>query len=120
MKKITHNRQLRRKRRVSSNIVGTKERPRVSVFVSNKYIYAQLIDDQERKTLTSFSSVQLKKSKSYKREKKVQEAKMVGAELAKISQKKGIMHAILDRGLHSYKGRIKSLTEGLREGGLKV
>ncbi len=120
MKRITNDRVLRRKRRVSSNITGSKLRPRVSVFVSNVYIYAQMIDDEARKTLVSHSSLIFAQNKDYKKEKKVVEAKKVGLELAVTALKKGIKEAVYDRGRYSYKGRVKALAEGLREGGLKI
>lgn len=120
MNKVTLERVKRRKRRVSFNIEGTEKRPRVSVFASNRYTYAQLIDDVKKKTLASFSSLQLKETKSYQKGKKVEEAKKVGIELAGISKKKGIKEAVFDRGIYAYKGRVKSLAEGLREGGVKV
>ena len=119
MKHITHSLK-ERKKLARSKIRGSKLRPRVSVSVSNKYTYAQLIDDEARRTLVSFSSLKLKKDKNYKAGKKVEQAREVGVELAKISQKNGIKQATLDRGKYPYKGRVKSLTEGLREGGLKI
>lgn len=120
MGKINKNRVERRKKRVSSNIFGSKERPRVSVFVSNVYIYAQIINDTERKTLVSYSSLQLAKTEKYKKQKKVEEAKKVGLDLAVKAKKSGIKQAVFDRGRYSYKGRVKALAEGLREGGIKI
>ncbi|OGK11863.1 50S ribosomal protein L18 [Candidatus Roizmanbacteria bacterium RIFCSPLOWO2_01_FULL_37_12] len=120
MGKINKNRVERRKKRVSSKIFGTKERPRVSVFASNVHTYAQVIDDVDRVTLVSYSSLQLSQAEKYKREKKVDEAKKVGLELAKIAGKSGIKQAVFDRGKYSYKGRVKALAEGLREGGIKI
>src|SRR3989338_1847065 len=108
MGKINKNRVERRKKRVSSKIFGTKERPRVSVFASNVHTYAQVIDDVDRVTLVSYSSLQLS------------QAKKVGLELAKIAGKSGIKQAVFDRGKYSYKGRVKALAEGLREGGIKI
>ena len=120
MKKINTNRRYRRKKRVSSNITGFKNRPRVSVFASNVYTYAQMIDDQARITLTAYSSLELAKSEKYKKVKKVMEAKQVGLELAGRAKKIGIKSAVFDRGRYSYKGRIKAVAEGLREGGIKI
>ena len=120
MKKITKDRVLRRKKRVSSNIFGLKNKPRVSVFASNVYIYAQMIDDEARKTLVSYSSLHFSRSKEYKKDKKVNEARKVGIELAAIAKKKGIKEAVYDRGRYSYKGRVKALAEGLREGGIII
>lgn len=120
MGKIITDRRQRRKKRVSSNLFGTKERPRVSVYASNSYTYAQMINDAERKTLAAYSSLQLAKLKVYKKGKKVEEAKKVGLELAEKAIKAGIKAAIFDRGAYSYKGRVKALAEGLREGGIKI
>jgi len=120
MKKINKNRVKRRKKRVSGNIIGTREKPRISVFSSNRYTYAQIIDDSDRVTLDSYSSLKLTQSEKYKKDKKVEEAKKVGLELAKKAIRKAITKAVLDRGKYSYKGRVKALAEGLREGGIKI
>lgn len=120
MKKVNKNREKRRKKRISANIIGTKEKPRISVFVSNRYTYAQIIDDANRATLVSFSTLKLAKAKNYKKEKKVLEAKNLGIELVKRAKEAGIKKATFDRGKYSYKGRVKALVEGLREGGLKI
>ncbi len=120
MKKINFERKLRRKRRISANIFGTEKRPRVVVFRSNRYIYAQAIDDESKKTLASFSSLVLSKEKGYKKSKKSEEAKNVGQKLAEILAKKNIKEVVFDRSLYSYGGRVKALAEGLREGGIKV
>lgn len=107
---------LRRKRRVSSNITGTKDRPRISIFRSNKYIYSQAINDQDRNTVAAFSSLKLKKTDL----KKVDAAKLVGQELGKILVSKKVKKAVFDRGLYGYQGRVKNLCEGLREAGVKI
>lgn len=118
MGKINKNREDRRKKRVSANIFGTKEMPRVSVFASNRYTYAQVVDDSERRTLASYSSLILAQSEKYKKEKRVEEAHRVGLELAKKIKDLKIKKAVFDRGKYSYKGRVRALAEGLREGGL--
>lgn len=94
--------------------------PRISVFASNRYTYAQAIDDEARKTLAAYSSLKLARSKKLEKRKKVDEAKMVGLELVKIMKKEGIIKAVFDRGRYAYKGRVKAVAEGLREGGLKI
>lgn len=94
--------------------------PRISVFASNRYTYAQAIDDEARKTLASYSSLKLARSKKLEKRKKVEAAKMVGLELVKIMKKEGITKAVFDRGRYVYKGRVKAVAEGLREGGLKI
>ncbi len=119
MRKINFDRQLRRQLRISSRIFGIKNRPRISIFRSNRYIYSQAIDDERKITIASFSSLKLFKKES-KKMKKTEEAKLVGKELAKILKEKGITKAVLDRRRYSYKGRVKQLTEGLREGGINI
>lgn len=120
MTDITSDREQRRKKRISSNIFGTKERPRISVFASNLYTYAQAIDDEKRKTIVSYSSLSLSQTKEYKKRKKVEEAKEIGKELAKKLTESGIRQAVFDRGKYAYKGRVKALAEGLREEGIEL
>ncbi len=117
MKSITKSRQLRRKRRVSANIHGTADRPRIVVFRSNKYIYLQAIDDIKRHTLASASS---KDIKSDKLQKKAEVAYKVGEQLAMALIKKGAKKAVFDRSAYSYSGRVKASAEGLRHGGLQI
>lgn len=90
--------------------------PRVSVFRSLSNIYAQIIDDSAQKTLASCSSLELKNLKGDKKT----IAHGVGLELAKKALEQKITSAIFDRGQFLYHGRVKSLAEGLREGGLKI
>lgn len=120
MKKVNFDRKLRRKRRISSNISGTKEKPRISVFRSNRYIYVQAIDDAERKTLFTFSYFDLKKETDFKKGKKRDDSKMIGIKLAKKLIENKIKTGIFDRGGYAYNGRVKAVAEGLREGGLKI
>ncbi len=120
MKQITFNRKIRRKKRISSNINGTNVKPRISVYRSNRYIYAQAIDDTFRSTIVSVTSLLLKKDKAYVKAKKTDEAKQVGLTLAKVLKEKKIETGVFDRGAYTYNGRVKALAEGLREGGLKI
>ncbi len=114
MMKITQKQ--RRKTRVGKKIKGTMKRPRLSVFRSNKKVYAQLIDDGARKTLVAASEKDIKsKNKLTKTEK----ARLVGELLAKKSLKKKIKEVVFDRGPYRYHGRVKALAEGARKGGLK-
>ena len=108
---------LQRKKRVRAKVSGTSERPRLSVFRSSKFIYAQVIDDTKSKTLVSFSSRSLpaKTAKVGKTEK----AGLVGEGLAKEAKKKKITKVVFDRGSYKYHGRVKALAEGARKGGLK-
>ena len=108
----------RRKKRVSSNFWGTKSVPRISIYRSNNYIYAQAISDEDRKTLASFSSLQMKKTAADA--KKQDQAKQVGQELAKLLLKKDIKTGVFDRSSYPYLGRVKQVAEGLREGGIKI
>jgi len=104
---------LRRKRRVRAKILGTKARPRVSVFRSINHIYSQIIDDAKGQTLVSASDTELKVSAS-----RVVVAGQVGELLAKKAKAKKITKVVFDRGGYKYQGRIKSLAEGARKGGL--
>jgi large subunit ribosomal protein L18 len=120
MGKINLDRKLRRKRRISSNIKGTSDKPRISVFRSSRFIYAQAIDDVARKTIMSFSNADLKKTADFKKGKKGEDSKKIGVGLAKKLIEKKILAGVFDRGAYSYNGRVKALAEGLREGGLKI
>lgn len=106
----------RRKLRYSirRKVSGTAQRPRLSVFRSNKEIYAQIIDDVQGVTLSAASSVGIDKSGKNKSD----IAKIVGQELASKAKAAGIESVIFDRGGYLYHGRVKALAEGAREGGL--
>lgn len=113
-RKIAH-RTRRRAQRVRKRM-KTSMMPRVSVFRSLSHIYAQIIDDQQQKTLASFSSLELKDKAGDKKA----VAQAVGRELAQRAIKEGITTAVFDRGPFLFHGRVKSLAEGLKEGGLQV
>lgn len=115
MKRKIAKRAKRRALRVRSNLKGTGV-PRISVFRSLNHIYAQIIDDGQQKTLVSCSSMELDKIKGDKS----LIAASVGKELAKKALKLGISAAIFDRGPYLYHGRVKSLADGMREGGIKI
>jgi len=110
------NRRLRIRRRIRKISSGTETRPRLSVFRSNKEIYAQLIDDVNGKTMAAASSrdkdVDVKGTKS-------EVANAVGKAIADKAKKAGIETVAFDRGGNLYHGRVKSLAEGAREAGLK-
>jgi large subunit ribosomal protein L18 len=116
MKLIKRERREKRKKRIRAKIFGTKERPRLSVFRSNKHIYCQLIDDEKGHTLTSASDRELK---SLKVKNRVEIAFEVGKLIAKKAKKLGIEKVVFDRAGYKYHGRVKALAEGAREGGLK-
>ena len=105
----------RRHRRIRKKIFGTKARPRFLVFKSNLHIYAQLINDEEEKTLLSCSDLEIKNEK---KEGKTEVAKKIGQLFAQKAKEKGINQVVFDRGGFRYMGRVKSLAEGAREGGL--
>ncbi len=107
--------------RVRKKVVGTDNIPRLSVFRSNKNIYAQLIDDRSAKTLFSVSSLKFSEAKGEGATKisRIDLAAQVGEALAKIAIQKNIKKTVFDRGGYKYHGRIKSLAEGARKGGLK-
>jgi large subunit ribosomal protein L18 len=105
------------KMRIRKRIAGVASRPRLSIFRSNKDIYAQLIDDEQGHTIASASSRML--SGEDCNLKKVDKAKKVGALLAGTAANSGIEEVVFDRGGYLYHGRVKALAEGAREGGLK-
>ena len=117
MKLSKSQRKLRIRRRIRKVSAGTAAKPRLSVFRSNKEIYAQLIDDTEGKTLVAVSSrdKDLAKSKGNKSE----VAALVGKAIAEKSKEAGIEKVAFDRGGNLYHGRVKALAEGAREAGLK-
>ena len=119
--KVTIDRTLRRKRRVSSHIHGTAKRPRIAVYRTNHYIYAQAIDDEGRKTIATYSSLLMKKdAKAEGKMNKSDQAKQVGLKLAELLKEKKVKEAVFDRSRYAYNGRVKVLAEGLREGSIKV
>ncbi len=117
--KAKHKQQLRRRRHVRRNIVGTSERPRLSVFRSSKHIYAQLIDDTKGVTLAAASSATkgVKAAATYGGN--VKAAAAVGKQLAESAKSKGIQKAAFDRGHYRYHGRVKALADAARAGGLQ-
>jgi len=104
----------RRQRSLRRKIQGSTEQPRVSVFRSLKYTYAQLIDDTEGKVLATVSSQGLSEGSS----KSVDSAKAVGKRIAEIAKEKNIEKAVFDRNGYLYHGRVAAVAEGAREGGL--
>ena len=117
--KLKHKRQLRRRQHVRSKIVGTAERPRLTVFRSSKHIYAQLIDDLSGVTLAAASSVAEEVRGGTPYGGNVKAAAVVGKQLASIAKDKGIGKAAFDRGHYRYHGRVKALADAAREGGLQ-
>ncbi len=105
----------RRTLRTRSKIFGTPERPRLVVFRSNRYTYAQLIDDVVGRTLCSIDS-DVKSVHAGRT--KVDAAFELGKRLAKLAKKQGITAVVFDKGPYKYHGRVRSFAEGAREGGL--
>jgi large subunit ribosomal protein L18 len=101
--------------RVRRKVNGTPECPRLNVFRSNAHIHAQIIDDVNRTTLASASSVDMKLANGGN----VEAAKAVGTELAKRAQEKGIKKVVFDRGGYVYTGRVQALADAAREAGLE-
>jgi large subunit ribosomal protein L18 len=101
---------------IRKSISGTALRPRISVFRSNKHIYAQAINDEQGVTIATISNYSLKnKSKN-----NIDSAKEVGQELGKVLAGKNIAEAVFDRRGYKYHGKVKALADGIREAGLKM
>ena len=107
-------RRLKRRRRVRARVRGSAERPRISVFRSNRGLFAQLIDDDAGRTLASvqWTEAELRTLKP------LEQAKRAGALLAERAKAAGVETAVFDRGGYQYHGRVQALAEGAREGGL--
>lgn len=107
-----------RHKRIKKAIKSGSGRPRLSVFRSNRHVFAQIIDDAKGVTLVSAGDLKSSRSKRNKI-KKTESAQKVGLELAKAAKLKKIEFVAFDRGGYKYQGRIKALAEGARKGGLK-
>ena len=110
---------LRRRARVRKKVVGTDNRPRVCVFRSSKHIYAQVISDDQGKTLVAVSTLSDQLGDVDKKSKGVEVAKLVGLALAKVCKEKNITEVVFDRNGFLFHGRVKAVADGAREGGLK-
>ena len=106
----------RRSRRTRAGIFGTAAKPRLSVFRSNKFVYAQLIDDENQRTLASSSS----RGKGKKSGTQPVQTDEAGRAIAEQAAKLGIKEAVFDRGAYKYHGRVKAVAEGARKAGLKI
>jgi large subunit ribosomal protein L18 len=107
-------RRLRRRRRVRAKVRGTAQRPRISVFRSNRGINAQLIDDDAGRTLAAVAWTE----DDLKGLSRMEQASQAGQALAQRAKEAGIERAVFDRGGYRYHGRVKALAESAREGGL--
>ena len=110
---------LQRHKRVRRKITGTTQRPRLCVFRSSNNIYAQIIDDANRVTLTAASSLDADVKGAVNHGGNKEAAKMVGEMIAKRAIEKGITEVVFDRGGYLYHGRVQVLAEAAREAGLK-
>jgi large subunit ribosomal protein L18 len=111
---------VRRKKRVRKKILGTDSRPRLCIFRSHKHIYAQVISDDEGKTLLSVSTLSGEMGDKTKKRKGVEVAKQVGLSLARICKEKNITRLVFDRNGFLFHGRVKAVADGAREGGLEL
>jgi len=113
---VTHApaRRLKRRRRVRAKVHGSAERPRISVFRSNRGVFAQLIDDDSGRTLASVNWTE----SDLRSLKPMEQATKAGELLAQRAKAAGVETAVFDRGGYQYHGRVKALAEGAREGGL--
>ena len=109
-------REISRKIRVRAKIKGTLDKPRLSVYRSNRFIYAQVIDDTKGKTIVGVSEKNLSLKEKTK---KTDKSKELGLLIAKKVLDKKIKEVVFDRGSYKYHGRVKAVAEGARQGGLK-
>ena len=107
---------LRRRRRVRAKVRGTAQRPRISVFRSNRGIFAQLIDDDSGATIVAVNWIE----PELRPLKPLEQAHKAGALLAQRAQAQGVETAVFDRGGYRYHGRVQALAEGAREAGLRI
>lgn len=112
------NQRVKRQNRIRAKINGTNLIPRLSIFRSNKFTYAQLIDDEKGKTLVHVQETSLEE-KELKDQNKTQIAKLLGLNIGKQAIEKGIKKVVFDRGGYRYHGRVKAVAEGARESGLE-
>jgi len=113
MAQTKNEKRIRLKSKIRSKMKGTLERPRLSVFRSNKFIYAQLIDDMAGKTLAQASDVKMKKGT------KIERAKEVGKMIAQVALANKFSKVVFDRNGFKYTGRVKLVADEARAGGLK-
>ncbi len=120
MDKTTKKRQRRARirRRIRSTIRGTADQPRLSIYKSNKHVYAQLVDDRMGHTLAAASTKTEEVAGEIKDKTKQEAAEIIGKYLAKLADDKGINKVVFDRSGYKYHGVIKALADGAREGGL--
>jgi large subunit ribosomal protein L18 len=109
---------IRVRKRIRKKIRGLEEKPRVHVFKSNRYIYAQVINDEKNMVLAAASTLEKEFKEKNKNYKNREACELLGQILAKKLLEKKIQKVVFDRGIYPYHGRIKALAEGMRKGGL--
>lgn len=109
-------RRIKIKKRIRKNSFGTAEKPRLTVFRSNRQFYAQVVDDVNGKTLASAGSIKIEEANGIN---KVEQAKLVGKKLAEAATAAGVSEVVFDRNGYLYHGRVKAFADSAREGGLK-
>ena len=117
--KTKREKQNRRHKRVRASIKGSADRPRLSVFRSNKHVWVQLIDDEKGSTIAAMSDKDIPRSSKDNKARRTLIAVLVGEEIAAQALQKEIRAIVFDRGGYRYHGIIKALAEGARKGGLK-
>ncbi|HVZ58226.1 MAG TPA: 50S ribosomal protein L18 [Patescibacteria group bacterium] len=110
--KGTNNRKIQRQHRIRAKARDISPRPRLSVYRSNNYIYAQIIDDRAQKTIVGVHEAKDQSGT------KTERARALGQQLAKLATEKKVKEVVFDKGSYAYHGRVKALAEGAREGGL--
>ncbi len=116
MKNASHKeKRIRRHRRIRARVYGTASRPRLSVFRSNRFLQAQLIDDEKGKTLIGITDAALKAKGA-----KVDHARLLGETVAKRAKEIGITNVVFDRGGYRYHGRVKAFADAVRNGGVTI
>lgn len=111
---------LARKARVRKKIKGTKERPRLTIFKSNRYIYIQIIDDEIGNTLVEANSLELKNKGQTEKGKGIKAVEELGKILGRRALEKGIKSLVLDRNGYKYHGVVKTITDAMRSAGVNV
>ncbi len=118
MKSTQQVKRARRHKRIRARVIGTANCPRLSVFRSGRFMYAQLIDDAAEKTLCAVSDAGMKLATEKDKPRKVQQALAIGKALAEKAKAKGITKVVFDRSGYAYHGRVQAVADGARAGGL--
>lgn len=117
---MEHNTVKRRKLRVSRAIRGNEDRPRIAMHKTNRYLYAQAIDDVNHKTLAAISSFVVGKENKKLAKMGIENSRELGKQFADTLKKIKITTAVFDRSANAYKGNVKAFAEGLRENGITI